>query len=144
MFIFKYIRGLLFARQVSASNTTKSACAKRKDEPDVTPAPSPVDFMTIVEQVTRCRDEAEKVLGALGGDETLLVRADYQLALMRLFAWLKNPDDSCDLKDIVASIQKLASLKKAAGDDDSEDTNGENAGVPPEVLAEIHADMKLL
>jgi hypothetical protein len=146
MSLFTHIRrAFTKARSVEASNTTKGACVKKKEEPEATTNAVSVDFPTLVEQVARCRKEAETVLGAVGGDETLLVRADYQLALMRLFAWLKNPDDSSDLKDIVACVQKLASLKKTAGAEDADGTTGEGeGGLSPEQIADIENDLRLM
>ena len=77
------------------------------------------------------------------GDETLLLRADMQIALIRLFSALKNRDDDLDLKDAVACLQKLAAL----GDFSRPGAASESAtskGLTPEVLEEIESRLKLM
>jgi hypothetical protein len=123
---------------VEASNTTKVARPERNNEA----IPFDPDGRGIADEALVCRDEAKGILDAVG-DESLLLRANCQLALARIFKWLKNPDDSMDFKDVVACFQKLAAVSAAISKNDANGNEASN-GLTPEVLEEIEGKLKLM
>ena len=135
MSFFSHISGFFpFGRGVEASNTTKGACV----------ADETVPFESggcAVEKIAECADRARRVLDAVG-DESLLVRADLQLALYRLFLWMGESGENSELKDMVASVQKLASLKDALSPKGEE--IAARGGLSPVALEEIESELKMM
>ncbi|HNX04513.1 MAG TPA: hypothetical protein PKI32_03385 [Opitutales bacterium] len=120
--------------QVSASNAAGAAPAKREPaRPKIVEG----EFPHPASEIARAMDEARKVMDTVGGDETLLLRSGRQLALMRVGEWLKCPDESCELKDIVASLQKLADMAPDAS------TTAKEYGADEAEIARIRSDLNL-
>ncbi len=120
----------LRAPRVDASNTARAA--RKVEEGTVIPA----SFVPPETELARGRAQALKVMAETGGDEELLLRASRQLALLRLFNWLGSPDESCALKDAIASLQRLASMESGADDAKAE-------GVDEAEIARIRSELNL-
>jgi|GEM_PF-4993678 hypothetical protein len=122
--IAKRLRG----KRVDASNAARAA----KKEGNVIPA----SFAPAENELARGRALALKVMAETGGDEELLLRASRQMALLRLFNWLGSPDESCELKDAIAGLQRLAAIVPDANEAKAE-------GVDEAEIARIRSELNL-
>jgi len=95
-----------------------------------------------VVEVGKCRDEAKKILETIG-DESLLLRADCQLALALIFKLLKNPEADPDFKDVVSCVQRLAAIGDSCSSG-REDRGDEGRGLSGEALEEIEGRLKIM
>jgi hypothetical protein len=149
MTLFSYIRAKLGLGGVEASNMARGSSvgkmAEVSDAEDLEPKTGAIPFAFgsgVTLETARCRDEAKKLLEAVG-DESLLWRADVQLVLVRIFAALRNGDESLDLKDAVACLQKLAALRDVKVPEGEADS-ASSKGLTPEALAEIERSLRLM